>query len=67
MPPNTYDSVALVGIDTFAYSQSRLRIGALISTRISPFQDTLQLLVGPGIEVNRLDSADMGAHSSVDA
>lgn len=39
----------------------------LVGTAVAPFQHALQLLVSPRIEVDGLHSADMGAHSTVDA
>ncbi len=45
----------------------QLRLPVLVGTCIAPTQDALQLLVGPGVQVDRFDSADMGAHSAVDA
>lgn len=44
---------------------SQLRLPVLIRPRVAPFQHTLQLLVGPGIEVDRLDFADVRAHATV--
>jgi hypothetical protein len=38
-----------------------------ICARVAPFQNTLQLFVGPSIKVDGFDSAYMGAHPSVDA
>lgn len=48
-------------------ASGELRLPVLIGTRVAPAQDALKLLVGPGVEVDRLDAADVGAHSSVDA
>jgi hypothetical protein len=39
----------------------------LVSPSIAPFHHHFRLFVGPGIQISRLDSRDMGAHSSVDA
>lgn len=38
-----------------------------ICARISPAENALHLFVGPGIEVDGLDSANMDTHASVDA
>lgn len=38
-----------------------------VCARIAPAENALHLFIGPGIEVDRLDSADMDAHASVDA
>ena len=38
----------------------------LVCARITPLQNALQLLVGPRVEVNRLDSANVRSHTTVD-
>lgn len=45
----------------------QLVLPVLVRPRIAPVQDALHLLVGPGIEIDRLDFADVDAHTSVDA
>ena len=39
----------------------------LVRSSIAPTNHTLELLISPGVEINRLDSADMCAHAAVDA
>lgn len=39
----------------------------LVGSGIAPFQHALELLVGPGIQIDGLDSTDMRAHTTVDA
>jgi hypothetical protein len=39
----------------------------LVRSGITPFDNTLELFIGPRIEIDRLHSADMGAHPPVDA
>lgn len=45
----------------------QLVLPVLIRPRITPVKNALHLLVGPGIEIDRLDTADVDAHASVDA
>lgn len=39
----------------------------LVRARIAPAQDALQLFVGPRIQIDRLDSANVRAHATMDA
>ena len=48
-------------------TSSQLRFPIFVGTGISPTENALQLLVGPGVEVDGFHSGDMGAHSTVDA
>jgi len=45
----------------------QLGLPVFVRARIAPAEDASELFVGPGIEVDRLDSADMRAHATVDA
>lgn len=45
----------------------QLRLPVLVRPRIAPLQHALQLLVRPGVEVDRFDFADVRAHATVDA
>lgn len=45
----------------------QLRFPVFIRARVAPAQDTLKLLVRPRVQIDRLDSADVGAHAAVDA
>lgn len=45
----------------------KLGLPVFIGASISPAQDALELFVGPRIEVDGLDSADVGAHATMDA
>lgn len=47
-------------------ARRQLRFPVLVRARVSPVEDALQLLVGPGVEVDRLDTTNMGAHSAMD-
>lgn len=38
-----------------------------VGSCIAPFNHALKLFIGPGIEINGLDSADMRAHTPVNA
>ncbi len=46
-------------------TNSQFGLPVFICSRISPLQDALQLLIGPGIEVDRLDSRDVRSHAAV--
>lgn len=48
-------------------SRCQLVLPVFVCARISPAKNALHLFVGPGIEVDGLDSADVDAHTSVDA
>ena len=48
-------------------TRCQLGLPVLVGAGISPAEDALELLVGPGIEVDRLDSADVSAHAAMDA
>lgn len=48
-------------------SWCQLVFPVFVCARITPAENALHLFVGPGIEVDGLDSADMDAHTSVDA
>lgn len=37
----------------------------LVGSSVAPLQHALKLLVGPGIQVDGLDSTDMRAHTTV--
>lgn len=39
----------------------------LVRSEIAPFNHTLQLFIGPRIEIHRLDSTDVRAHAPVNA
>jgi hypothetical protein len=45
----------------------KLGLPVFIGASVSPAQNTLELFVGPGIEVDGLDSADVSAHATMDA
>lgn len=44
-----------------------LGLPVFVCARIAPTEDALHLLLGPRVEVDRLDAADVGAHAAVDA
>jgi hypothetical protein len=48
-------------------ARSKLGLPVLVRSIVAPFQNILQLLICPSIQVDRLDSADMCSHASVDA
>jgi hypothetical protein len=48
-------------------SRCQLSLPVFIRPRIAPFQDTLQLFVRPGVQIDRFDSTDVSAHPSMDA
>lgn len=39
----------------------------LVGSPITPFQHTLELFIGPGIQINGLDPTNVCAHSTVNA
>lgn len=45
----------------------KLVLPVLVCARVAPVEDALHLFVGPGIEVDRFDFADVHAHATVDA
>jgi hypothetical protein len=45
----------------------QLRLPVLVGSRVAPVQDALELFVGPGIEVDGLDLADVDSHATVNA
>lgn len=47
-------------------TRSQLGLPVLVCPGIAPFQDALQLFIGPSIEIDRLDSADVCSHTAVD-
>jgi hypothetical protein len=48
-------------------ARSELGFPVFVGARVSPAQYPLHLLIGPGIQIDRLDSTDMGSHASVNA
>lgn len=48
-------------------SLCQLVLPVFVCARISPAENALHLFIGPGIEVDGLDFADVYAHASVDA
>lgn len=46
---------------------SKLGLPVFVGSCIAPFQHTLKLFVSPGIKVDGFDSANVGAHATVDA
>ena len=45
----------------------QLRLPVLVCAGVSPAEDALQLLVGPGVQVDRLHPADMRSHPAMNA
>jgi len=48
-------------------TNSQFSLPVFVCSRIAPFQDALQLFVCPGIQVDGLDSGDVGAHATMNA
>ena len=46
-------------------ARRQFRLPVLVRPRITPLQHALQLLVGPGVEVNGFDLANMRAHTTM--
>lgn len=46
---------------------SELGLEVLVGAGVAPSEDAGHLFVGPGVEVDRLDARDVGAHATVDA
>jgi hypothetical protein len=46
-------------------SRCQLRLPVLVRARITPLQHALQLFVGPGVEVDGFDFANVRAHAAV--
>lgn len=62
-PGASFDSQYLCSVST----SRALSIVAheLVGSSIAPFQHTLKLFIGPGIQINRLDPTNMRAHAAV--
>lgn len=59
-PPSTCRTLAQNPAQSIACNE-------LVGSPIAPFQHTLELFVGPGIEINGLDPTNVCAHAPVDA
>lgn len=45
----------------------QLCLPVFVGARIAPAENALELLIGPRVQVDGFDTADVGAHSTVDA
>lgn len=58
-PPSTYLPLATLSTRSIACNE-------LVCPPIAPFNHTVDLFIGPGIEIHGLNSTDVCAHSTVD-
>lgn len=60
--PSIYNAVSLALFEITVLGGDQL-----VCSQVSPLKNALHLLVGPGVQIHRLDSADVRAHTTMDA